>query len=94
MGKCWRSGSFGELDELLVLKDAGITELIAEQAKEFDWFEKYEDNIFNKDLKIGSTGSPQVITYRNIERSRMIEFNYLLGVNFLGSLFPINQVFH
>ncbi|MFN3758801.1 MAG: hypothetical protein ACK4SF_06250 [Algoriphagus aquaeductus] len=81
----------GEMDELLVLKDAGITDLINQQGREFAWYENYEDKIFNKDLKIRPTESPQVITYRNIERTKIIGFDYSLGVNFLGNLFPINQ---
>lgn len=81
----------GEMDELLVLKDAGITDLINQQGREFAWYENYEDKIFNKDIRLVKEGSPQVITYRNIERSKMIDFEYCLGVNFLGSLFPINQ---
>lgn len=81
----------GEMDELLVLKDAGITDLINQQGNEFGWYENYEDKIFNKDLKLTQSGNPQLVTYRNMERNRSLEFNYSLGINFLGDLFPINQ---
>ena len=83
----------GEIDELLVLKEVGFTELIKKEALENQWFSSYNKNRFNKDLKIDSNGEVQIITYKNVENSRRIDFGYNFGINFLGNLFPFDQEF-
>jgi len=83
----------GEIDELIVLKEVGFTELIKKEALENQWFSSYNKNRFNKDLKIDYKGEVQIITYKNIENSRRIDFGYNLGINFLGNLFPFDQEF-
>lgn len=84
----------GEMDEMHVLKGAGFTDLIKKEGNDKEWFSSYEKNKFNKDLKIKEDGSTQVITYRNMERTPVVDFGSTLGVNFLGDLFPIDLEFY
>lgn len=84
----------GEIDEMLILKEAGFTELIKKEGNAQEWFSTYEKNIFNKDLKIKDDGITQVVTYRNMERTPLVDFGSALGVSFLGNLFPIDLEFY
>lgn len=81
----------GEIDELLVLKEVGLTDLIIKEAIANQWFSDYNKNQFNKDLRIDSEGEMQIITYKNVEKSKRIDLGFNLGVSFLGNLFPIDQ---
>lgn len=83
----------GEMDEMLVLKKAGFTDLIKKEGIDKEWFTAYEKNKFNKDLKIKEDGSTQIITYRNMEKTPLVDFGSTLGVSYLGNLFPIDLEF-
>lgn len=83
----------GEIDELKVFKEAGFSEIISKEAGANNWFADYGKTRFNKDLRIDDQGEIQLITYRNIESSRRIDFGYNLGIGFIGNLFPFDQEF-
>lgn len=84
----------GEIDEMLVLKDSGFTELIKKEGNDNEWFSTYGKIKFNKDLKIKADGSSQVVTYKNMERTPLVDFGSTLGVSFLGNLFPVDLEFY
>lgn len=84
----------GEIDEMLILKEVGFTELIKKEGNAQEWFSAYEKNKFNKDLKIKDDGSTQIVTYRNMERTPLVDFGSALGVSFLGNLFPVDLEFY
>jgi hypothetical protein len=81
----------GEIDELMVFKEAGFSDTISKEALTNNWFAEYGKTRFNKDLRIDAQGEIQIITYKNIESSREIQLGFNLGMNFLGNLFPIDQ---
>lgn len=83
----------GEIDELLVFQEIEIMDLIQKQGRLHNWFSDYERNIFNKDLKIDSEGELEIITYRNVERSRQVELGIDLGLSVIGNYFPFEQEF-
>ncbi|AFL83366.1 hypothetical protein Belba_0712 [Belliella baltica DSM 15883] len=83
----------GEIDELLILKDAGITEMVRNLMLEKDWFKKYEKGLFNKDLKISASGEKEIITYYNLEDSKSLNFNFDIGTQFINSYFPLTTEF-
>lgn len=79
----------GEIDELLVLKDAGITEIVRNLLLEEGWFKKYEKRLFNKDLIIRENGEKEIISYHNLEGIERLELNIDVGPRFLGTSFPL-----
>ncbi|WP_170932428.1 hypothetical protein [Belliella buryatensis] len=79
----------GEIDELMVLKEAGITEMVRSLMLEKDWFKKYEKGLFNKDLRINADGEKEITTYYNLEDSKKLIFNFDIGTQFIGSYFPL-----
>lgn len=83
----------GEIDELLVLKDAGITEMVRNLMIEKNWFKKYEKGLFNKDLIIRENGEKEIITYHNLEDSKKLVFNIDIGTSIINSYFPITVEF-
>ena len=83
----------GELDELLVLKEAGITDIVRNMLLDNEWFERYDKRLFNKDLKIGANGEKEIISYHNLEGIERLEFNIDIGPRFVGSDFPISADF-
>ncbi len=83
----------GEIDELRVFKEAGFSDIISNEALSNNWYSDYGKTRFNKDLRIDAQGEIQLITYRNIESSRRIDFGYNLGIGFIGNLFPFDQEF-
>lgn len=80
----------GEIDELLVFKDGGISDMIRAEAVANLWFEKYDKKVFNKDLRIDKEGNKQVVTFANMERSSAISFGLDVGVKMLAGQFPFN----
>ncbi|MCH7413095.1 hypothetical protein MM213_06350 [Belliella sp. R4-6] len=78
----------GEIDELKVWKEAGLTERIKNLYELNDWKNKYFTNVFSKDLIIKENGEQEVITYKNIERSKTLSFHLNMGVNVVANNFP------
>ncbi|WP_100628408.1 hypothetical protein [Algoriphagus formosus] len=82
----------GEIDELLVLKDAGFSEVIKKEMVEKEWFKKYEKRTFNKDIKIDETGKLGIVTYGNFEANgATIDFDISMGASLLGDQFPFRE---
>ncbi|WP_026947903.1 hypothetical protein [Algoriphagus marincola] len=82
----------GEIDELLVLKDAGFSEIIKKEALENDWFKKYEKRTFNKDITIDESGDIGIVTYGNFEANgATIGFDISMGASLLGNEFPFRE---
>jgi hypothetical protein len=82
----------GEIDELLVLKDAGFSEVIKKEMVEKEWFKKYEKRTFNKDIKIDETGKLGIVTYGNFEANGpTIAFDISMGASLLGNEFPFRE---
>ncbi|MFD2034194.1 hypothetical protein ACFSKL_05290 [Belliella marina] len=79
----------GEIDELHILKEAGITDIVRNMLLDNGWFGRYNNRLFNKDLKIGDNGEKEIVSYHNLEGIERLEFNADFGPRFLGSYFPI-----
>ncbi len=78
----------GEIDELKVLKEAGLSDRVKSLYELNDWGKKYSSRVFNKDLIIKDSGEQEIISYRNLEKDRLITFNVDLGVNSVADRIP------
>lgn len=73
----------GELDELEVLKNAGINDLVKSAALENNWYDQYEKRNLNKVLLIDSEGNLSIDTYFSREKPYYPKTNLDLGAGYL-----------
>lgn len=81
----------GELDELLVLRDANFSGIIQKEAEQNEWFDKYKNAIFNKDIRIDEKGHVKVVTYTEEEKSNSFSVGFDVGIKYFAGEFPFNQ---
>lgn len=73
----------GEMDELEVLKSAGINDLVKSAAKENNWYDQYKKRNLNKVLLIDSEGNLSIDTYFSRENPYYPKTNLELGGGYL-----------
>ncbi|UJP66503.1 hypothetical protein [Mongoliitalea daihaiensis] len=82
----------GEIDELLVLKEAGISDMVKEIWEDKDWMSQYNQRRLNKELHLLSDGRKELITYSNLDsKSRFINLDFSVGASILGNQLPITS---
>ena len=78
----------GDLDELKVWRNAGLTERIKSIYELNNWGKTYDSRTFNKDLILLENGEQEVITYNNIEKPNALTFHLNMGLNVVADKFP------
>lgn len=73
----------GEIDELEVLKSAGINDLVSSAAKENNWYATYKKKNLNKMMTINDDGSIRVDTFVSRENPYYPRTNLDLGSGYL-----------
>lgn len=81
----------GEWDELMVLRDANFSAVIQKEAEENEWFGKYKNAIFNKDIRVDEKGLVKVITYTEAEKSNSLSLGFDVGIKYFAGEFLFNQ---
>ncbi|TVP53921.1 MAG: hypothetical protein EA341_00540 [Mongoliibacter sp.] len=73
----------GEIDELEVLKNAGINDMVKSAALENNWYDHYKKRNLNKVLLIDDEGEISLDTYYSRENPYYPKTNLDLGVGYL-----------
>lgn len=80
----------GEIDELLVLKEARISEMVKKIWEEKAWMSQYRHRRLNKELHLLSDGRKELITYSNLDsKSRFLTFDVNVGASIIANQLPI-----
>ncbi|ERM80378.1 hypothetical protein P872_13400 [Rhodonellum psychrophilum GCM71 = DSM 17998] len=78
----------GELDEILILKEADINQLVADIGEENKWYTDYKKKKFYKSMIISEDGEISIETFQNKENPYYPKLNAEVGIGLVGNEIP------
>ncbi|MGY6521750.1 MAG: hypothetical protein ACXIUD_08490 [Mongoliitalea sp.] len=82
----------GEIDELLVLREARISDMVREIWEDKGWANQYKRRLLNKELHLLADGQKELISYSNLDKKYFylhLKFNF--GASLIADQLPITS---